>query len=107
MMSSALEPVLWILGLLLFYAGIGGGIVVLLIARRSGQPALFAAAIASVVFAFGALLILPRTGLFGFLGAGALALAMVAGFYQFGLRRAIDWQLRKYGRETARQTCLH
>lgn len=104
---SALEPIAWLIGVLLFYLSVGAQIVLLLGAARLRRGGPILGALAVVLLHLLALKGLPIAGPGRVLAASLLTLAGAFGVYRLALRPAMDWQAVKAGKETARQTTLH
>jgi multiple sugar transport system permease protein len=104
---TALEPVLWIIAMLLLYAGLGGAVVLIFLAVRLKRPSANLILMALLVACAVTYRLLFRYGPLG-LGLASLVTALAELFtYRMLLFPAVDWQAMKYAREVARQTALH
>lgn len=107
MLPPALQPVLWLLGAVLFYVSLGAGVVLLLTAARTRRAGLIAfAAVLLLLLAVGYFR-LPLTAPMSLVVVGGTGVVCEALFYRLALRPVLAWQTVKYAKETARQTSLH
>ncbi len=106
-MTSVLEPLALLVGILLCYLGIGMAVVLLLVGLRMRKPALCLSSGADLLCSLLLVVSLPAKSRMGFLEAGIVSALVGALLWRFQFRPTMDWQALKYGKESARQTILH
>jgi multiple sugar transport system permease protein len=104
---SVLDPIFWLVGVLLSYVGVGAGVVLLLVALRMRRVDLIVAALVDLAITGVAVFAGSGRGSLGLLGASVVSVGLAAALFQFVFRSRMDWQATKYGKETVRQTTLH
>jgi multiple sugar transport system permease protein len=104
---TVLEPIFWLLGILLSYLAVGAGVVLLLVALRIRRPDMILLSLADLGIT-GTLIVLgsARCSLGLLLGAVG-SVGLVAALFRLQFRPGMDWKAIKYGKESARQTTLH
>ena len=107
MLSKTLEPVILLLGVVLLYACLGGGIVLVAMAIRLREKTALASVAGAVLISLLLFIGLPLNGAAHLLVAGIVAVALEVGVWRFVLRPRLAWQDKKFGREAARQATLH
>ena len=107
LLLRTLEPVWLLLGIVLLYASLGGGIVMLALAARLREKTVVVSAIAAVLISVVLYAQLPLAGAMRFLMAGMIAAGLEACVWRFALRPRLAWHDQKFGRQAARQTILH
>ena len=104
---AVLEPIVWLIGILLCYLGVGGAIVLLLVALQLRRADVIILSLTDLVIT-GVLIVLGSArGSLGLLAAGVISVGAAAALFRLRFRPAMDWKAVKYGKESARQTTLH
>ncbi len=104
---TVLEPIFWLLGILLSYLAVGAGVVLLLVALRIRRPDMILLSVAALAVT-GTLVVLGSArGSLGLLLAALISAGFAGAAYRLRFRPGMDWQAVKYGKESIRQTTLH
>jgi len=104
---SVLDPVFWLIGVILSYVGVGAGVVLLLLALRVRRVDFILMALADLAITGIAIYQGSARGSLGLLGGSVISVVLAAALFQLGFRPRMDWQAVKYGKESVRQTILH
>ena len=97
----------WILGIALLYGGIGGAIVLALLAARTRRAPMLGTVAAIALVAVVLYTVLPVSLSARLLIAGLLTVGMELAAWRFILRPYLAWHDIKFGKEAVRQTILH
>ncbi len=104
---TVLDPVFWLIGVLLSYGVVGAGVVLLLIALRLRRVELIGLSLADLALSGAALVFAAKTGSVGLLAAAIASSGVTYALFRFVFLSRMDWQALKYGKESVRQTTLH
>jgi multiple sugar transport system permease protein len=104
---SVLDPIFWLVGVVLTYVGVGAGVVLLLIALRVRRMDLTFMAVADLLVTAGLVFMLSGKGSLSLLSASVISVGLGAALFRLGFQPRMDWQAVKYGKESVRQTILH
>jgi len=104
---SVLDPIFWLIGVILSYVGVGAGVVLLLLALRVRRVDFILMALADLAITGIAIFQGSARGSLGLLGGSVISVGLAAALFQLGFRPRMDWQTVKYGKESVRQTILH
>jgi multiple sugar transport system permease protein len=107
MVLSALDPILWLIGVVLAYVVVGAGVVCLLVALRLRRAELIGLSLANLGFIGFLLFIGIGHGSIGLLAAALVTGGWTFALFRFRFRHRMDWQAIKYAKESVRQTTLH
>ncbi len=107
MLLKSLNPAAWLLGIVLLYACLGGGAVLLAMAVRLRVKALLAGVVGVVLAVVLLYALLPLAGSGRLVLAGMGAVALEAIVWRVAIRPRLAWQDKKFGKEAARQVSLH
>ncbi len=107
MLPKSLEPIAWLLGVILLYAGVGGGIVLALMAARTRLLPCIGTIVAIALIGAALYFGLPLGGAARLLVAGSVVTGLEYAAWRFVLRPRFAWHDLKFGKEAARQTMLH
>lgn len=107
MSLKALDPIFWVLGVLLSYVVVGGGAVSMLCVIRKRQSVLIGGITALTVIILALYLMTRPLWPAGLLMAGLISVALEGAFWQQLLLKRMDWRDLKYAKHTLRHSVLH
>lgn len=106
-MGAILDPILWLVGVLLFYLNLGAFGVAAALCFNNPKPPRIVALLLTIAAPICCYWLLGKNPPTGICVAGGLALAISYGYYRFVLAPTLDWQSIKFKKEASRQTLLH
>jgi multiple sugar transport system permease protein len=104
---AVLDPVFWLIGVLLSYVGVGAAAVLALVAFRVRRVDFILLALADLALTVVLIALLCARGSLGLLGAALISVALTGVLFRLWFKPGMDWQAVKYAKESARQTTLH